>query len=354
MTDSGGTLTAMRAFDYDLPSQLIAQTPLERRSDSRLLVLDRSVDEVRHRSFGDISTLLSPGDLLVVNDSRVIPARLTGERQSGGVVEFLLLRQVEGSLWRALIRPAKRLRSGEVVRFRSHHDDGSRVGEATVVEKLAGGEAIVELASDLSGDLINFGRIPLPPYITEHLENDDRYQTVYAAQPGSVAAPTAGLHFTRETLEDLAEHGINVQPVTLHVGLDTFRPITEEFAEQHTIHEEWYSMPKGTSDAIADTRERGKRVVAVGTTAARTLEAYARAGDPSRREPFSGMTGIFITPGYSWKLVDAMITNFHLPRSTLLLMISSFAGQGRIMGVYQVAIAEGYRFFSFGDAMLIL
>jgi len=344
----------MREFDYDLPPRLIAQTPLARGSYSRLLVLDRSTDDVRHRHFGDLPALLSPGDLVVVNDTRVIPARMIGHRRSGGAVEILLLRKEEGGLWRALVRPARRLKTGEEVLFKSHRDGASRVGAAILVEKLPDGVALVELDGQLTGHLNDFGRVPLPPYITQELKDDERYQTVFSIQSGSAAAPTAGLHFTPDVLDDLDAQGVLVSRVTLHVGLDTFRPITEEFAEDHTIHKEWCSVPKATANAIAETKERGNRIIAVGTTVARTLESYAQAGGLLRREAFSGMTGIYITPGYSWKAVDGLITNFHLPRSTLLLMISSFAGQERVMCVYQEAIAAEYRFFSFGDAMLIL
>lgn len=354
MTTPLRTRTPIHEFDYDLPPRLIAQTPLACRSDSRLLVLNRSNGAIQHRRFGDVATLLSPGDLLVINDSRVIPARLIGQRRTGGVVEFLLLREVQPGVWRALIRPAKRLRPGEEVIFRSHHGVIGAVGTAVIAEKLNDGEALVQLDDRLSGHLEEFGRVPLPPYITERLADEERYQTVFSAHPGSAAAPTAGLHFTAEAMEDLAAHGVRVGRVTLHVGLDTFRPVTEEFAESHRIHQEWCSVSRETAEAVADAKEQGHKVVAVGTTVARTLETYAQSGRLERREAFSDMTSIFITPGYSWKLVDAMITNFHLPRSTLLLMISSFAGKERVMRAYREAIAAEYRFFSFGDAMLIL
>lgn len=354
MTQSITTQTSMHEFDFDLPPRLIAQTPLECRSDSRLLVLDRSNDSIQHRHFGDLSAYLRPGDLLVVNDTRVIPARLIGQRHSGATVEVLLLREEQAGLWRALVRPAKRLRTGEQIAFNSHHNESGTVGTATLLQKLDDGEALVQLDDRLSGQLGEFGRIPLPPYITDQLDDDERYQTVFSTHPGSAAAPTAGLHFTTKVLDDLKAQDVQVERITLHVGLDTFRPITEEFAENHLIHKEWCSVPRETAEALASAKERGNRVIAVGTTVARTLEAYAQSRNLTRREGFSGMIGIFITPGYSWKLVDAMVTNFHLPRSTLLLMISSFAGKERILHVYQEAIAAEYRFFSFGDAMLIL
>lgn len=354
MTSEGRGRISMEEFDYHLPAALIAQTPLEHRSDSRLLVLDRGTGEIRHRQFGDLSSFLDRGDLLVINDTRVLPARLLGERMSGGGVEFLLLRELEPGLWRALVRPAKRLKPGEQIRFKSHRGSPERIGNAVVVEKYDEGEALVRLDERLAGNLHQFGRVPLPPYIAEQLGDDERYQTVFSVEPGSAAAPTAGLHFASDTLKDLEDYGVKVKPVTLHVGLDTFRPVVTAFAEDHRIHKEWCSVPEATAEAIAETRRQGHRVVAVGTTVARTLETYAQNRVPARREAFKGMTDIFITPGHQWKLVDAMITNFHLPKSSLLLMVSSFAGRDRIMNAYRQAIAEEYRFFSFGDAMLIL
>ena len=343
----------MALFDYELPSHLVAQTPLRDRSASRLLVLERSTGRVQHRRFSDFPTLLDPDDLLVLNDTRVLPARLIGRRLTGGRVEVLLLRQVHQRLWRALIRPAKRLAPGDRVEVPAHEPASAAMASLRVVEKFDAGEATVELDDTLAGNLERFGRIPLPPYITEPLGDDERYQTVFSSQPGSAAAPTAGLHLTTGMLQHIEERGVAVARVTLHVGLDTFRPVTEAHAEQHRIHQEWCAVPAETAEAIADTKGRGGRVIAVGTTVARTLESYARAGDAMRREAFSGMTDIFIVPGYSWKIVDAMVTNFHLPRSTLLLMMSSFAGREAIMDAYRQAIAEEYRFFSFGDAMLI-
>jgi len=354
VTERRDTQTPMALFDYDLPPRLIAQEPLEDRSGSRLLVLDRASGLVQHHQFRDLETLLRPGDLIVVNDTRVLPARLIGRRPTGGRVELLLLREVDAGVWRALVRPAKRLSPGDEILVEGRDRRNHEIGRAVVVEKCEAGEAVVRLDTTITGHLSRFGTVPLPPYITQRLLDDDRYQTVYSSPLGSAAAPTAGLHFTDAMLQRIKNRGVVVSEITLHVGLDTFRPVTESFAEQHRIHQEWCSVPVETAEAIADAKQRGGRVIAVGTTVARTLETYAEAGDISRRRAFSGMTGIFITPGYSWKVVDALITNFHLPKSTLLLMISSFAGRSMIMDAYLEAIAEEYRFFSFGDAMLIL
>lgn len=354
MTDVPRAQTPMALFDYELPSHLIAQTPLRNRSASRLLVLERASGRLLHRHFTDLTALLDPGDVVVVNDTRVLPARLIGRRPTGGRVELLLLRKAEKGVWRALIRPAKRLAPGDQIEIPAIDAKVAAVARAILIDKLEAGEALIRLDDALERNLADFGRIPLPPYITQQLMDDDRYQTVFSSHPGSAAAPTAGLHLTTDMLEQIQLRGVGVARVTLHVGLDTFRPVSEAYAEQHRIHEEWCAVPVETAEAIADAKRRGGRVIAVGTTVARTLETYARAGDLMRREAFGGMTGIFISPGYSWQVVDAMVTNFHLPRSTLLLMMSSFAGREAIMNAYREAIAEEYRFFSFGDAMLIL
>jgi S-adenosylmethionine:tRNA ribosyltransferase-isomerase len=297
--------------------------------------------------------LLEPGDLLVMNDSRVIPARLLGQRESGGRAEFLLLRQVAPQQWLAMLRPARKLRIGERVAFGSADPDQELV-HATVMRKEAEGLGVVLLDDRLASHLDQYGRVPLPPYIHHHLDDDERYQTVYARESGSAAAPTAGLHFTDEVFAALAKRGVETTRVTLHVGLDTFRPVTAEYANDHVIHQEWCSVPASAAQAIAAAKDRGSRVVAVGTTAARTLETYGRREEYCSHLPFNDMTGIFITPGFVWNVVDAMITNFHLPKSTLMLMMSSFAGKDDLFRAYRVAIAERYRFFSFGDAMLIL
>ena len=344
---------AMADFDYDLPPELIAQEPLADREASRLLVLPRDGSPFAHRMFRELPDLLDPGDLLVVNDSRVIPARLLGHRKTGAEVEILLLRREDSGLWRALARPTRRLRIDERIVIPAKTADGD---EASVVlrQKLDDGQVLVELDESLATDLDHFGRVPLPPYITHHLDDDERYQTVYSARKGSAAAPTAGLHFTDDLFRRLAARGIGRTSVTLHVGLDTFRPVNEDFAEDHVIHQEWCSVSPEAWNAIAAARTRGSRVVAVGTTAARTLETLGQRVKSGQPGPFSDMTGIYITPGYEWQMVDALITNFHLPKSTLLLMISAFAGRQRVLEAYHAAIAERYRFFSFGDAMLIV
>jgi S-adenosylmethionine:tRNA ribosyltransferase-isomerase len=345
---------AMADFDYELPEELIAQEPLLERSASRLLVLERSTRVISHHRFVELPELLEPGDLLVMNDSRVIPARLLGQRESGGRAEFLLLRQVASQQWLAMLRPARKLRIGERVVFGGPAGAHEEPAYATVVSKEADGLGVVHLDAQLAGHLEEYGRVPLPPYIHYPLDDDERYQTVYARDPGSAAAPTAGLHFTDEVFAALAKRGVEMTRVTLHVGLDTFRPVTAEYANDHVIHREWCSVPDEAARAIATAKGRGSRVMAVGTTAARTLETYGRRDEYREHLPFNDMTGIFITPGYEWNVVDAMITNFHLPKSTLMLMMSSFAGKDALFHAYREAIAERYRFFSFGDAMLVL
>lgn len=343
--------TAMDAFDYDLPPELIAQEPLPERTDSRLLVLS-SEGVIDHHAFRDLPALLAPGDLLIVNDTRVNVARLRGNRETGADVEVLLLRELSAGTWRALLRPWRRLNEGERISVRPRN--GAVPSGLTVVKKLPDGEGVIRLDPPVITALENYGRVPLPPYITRHHEDDNRYQTVYAEHSGSAAAPTAGLHFTASLFERLAARRVARAPVTLHVGLDTFRPITADFAEDHVIHSEWCRVPKSTVTAIINARSRGGRIIAVGTTAARTLEAWGRTWDGCDTTAFEGLTNIFITPGYEWTLVDGLITNFHLPRSSLLLMVSSLVGRERLLGTYREAIAQQYRFFSFGDAMLIL
>lgn len=338
-------------FDYELPQDRIAQEPLADRSASKLMVLDRETGAVGHHVFRDLPGYLRTGDLLVVNDSRVIPARINGFRPTGGAVEFLLLRPDVDGLWLALAKPAKRIQVGENIRVPSR----SGGADATIVlkEKRSEGQVLVDLDSDLQDHMDVFGHVPLPPYITHQLDDDARYQTVYADERGSAAAPTAGLHFTNEVIEEIQAKGVGFATVTLHVGLDTFRPISVEFAEDHQIHSEWCSVSRETWGEIEETRKRGGRIIAVGTTSARTLETLGQrvtAGEPG---PFDTFTRIYITPGYEWSIVDALLTNFHLPKSTLLLMISSFAGKAHVMSAYQNAIENDYRFFSFGDAMLI-
>lgn len=340
-------------FDYDLPPELIAQSPLLRRDASRLLVLDRARDSVAHSHTAELPRWLSPGDLLVANNSRVIPARLNGRRfPSGGKVELLLLRD-DGESWHALARPARTLRAGQQIEIAALDARDPPV-MAVVVTNLGDGELQIrfDVASDV--DLERYGVLPLPPYIRQRLDDGTRYQTVYARVPGSAAAPTAGLHFTPELIERLRSFGVEWAEVTLHVGLDTFRPMTASRIEDHVIHTEWCEVPLATAERIAACRLNGGRVVAVGTTAARTLETLGRSWDDTRPRPFVGQTDEFIVPGHQWRLVDALLTNFHLPRSTLLLLVSALAGRETILGAYQEAIDRGYRFYSFGDAMLIL
>jgi S-adenosylmethionine:tRNA ribosyltransferase-isomerase len=343
----------MDEFDYELPEDLIAQVPLADRSGSRLMVLDRAHETIEHHQFVELPDLLRSGDLLVRNDSRVIPARLAGTRATGGSAEFLLLREVSPRCWLVLMRPARRLRIGDDVVFHSRTLGAFHDAVATVREKGDDGQGVVELDETLAGHLERYGSMPLPPYIHTRLEDDERYQTVYARHTGSAAAPTAGLHFTDGIFERLAARGIRTAQVTLHVGLDTFRPVTAEYAEDHVIHKEWFDVPAETAHLIAETRGAGGRVIAIGTTAARTLESFGQLERSEPGAPASGMTGIYITPGYEWTTVDAMVTNFHLPKSTLLLMLSAFAGREFILRAYAEAVRERYRFFSFGDAMLV-
>ena len=336
-------------FDYDLPEGAIAQTPAEPRDASRLLVLHRATGMLEHARFGDIGRWLHAGDLLVVNDSRVLPARLEGERPGGGAAEVLVLRPLEdGERWEALVRPSRRLPIGAWVTLRS----GDRV---EVGERLADGIRAVRFERDAHEVMAAAGEMPLPPYIRDRSAPADRYQTVYARPPGSAAAPTAGLHFTDNLLASLAAGGIGRASVTLHVGLDTFRPLEGEFIDEHRIHREWYEIAPEAREAIAGAG----RVVAVGTTAVRVLETAART------DTESGWTDLYVTPPYRFRAVEALITNFHLPRSSLLLLVTAFvqagmsgatpfAARDRLLDAYREALAEGYRFFSFGDAMLIV
>jgi len=341
-------------FDYALPTAAIAQTPAEPRDASRLLVLDRSSGRIEHARFSDVGRWLELNDLLVVNDSRVMPARLPGVRPGGGVAEVLVLRRLdtEPDRWEALVRPSRRLHVGDVVTLRS----GDRV---EVGERLGDGIRVVRFDGEAHAIMAAAGEMPLPPYIRDRSTPPDRYQTVYAQPPGSAAAPTAGLHFTPDLLASLEADGIRRASVTLHVGLDTFRPLEGEFVDEHRIHREWYEIPPATSDAIANVRQAGGRIVAVGTTSVRVLETAVRIDAPS------GWTDLYITPPYRFGAVDVLITNFHLPRSSLLLLVTAFvqAGMGAtatpldardaLLSAYRVALDEGYRFYSFGDAMLV-
>lgn len=357
MTGSAETLPGLSGadisdFDYELPRNLIAQTPLSRRDGSRLLVLEKATGAIHHSHFVNLGDWLTPGDLLVANNSRVIPARLRGVRiPTGGAVEVLLLRKIDGA-WSALAKPARRLSPGSRIEFPARIPAiGAAI--ATVEEVTGEGEIRLRFEGEADERLNAYGETPLPPYITQSLGDEDRYQTVYGSAPGSAAAPTAGLHFTEPFIEQLRIGGIHWAEVTLHVGLDTFRPVTVERIEDHHIHREWCEVSPETAHAVAACRRRGGRVVAVGTTAARTLETLGRTWSDEDPAGMAGMTDMFILPGHRWRLVDALLTNFHLPRSTLLMLVSALAGREAILRAYTEAIDHGYRFYSFGDAMLI-
>jgi S-adenosylmethionine:tRNA ribosyltransferase-isomerase len=335
-------------FDFELPAELIAQKPLEARDASRLLVVHREDGRREDRHFSDIVEYLEPGDVLVVNDSRVLPARLWGRnKQRSGPVEILLLRPYGEGLWEVLVRPGKKAKPGAEIEF-------SPRLSCLVMETTASGGRLVrfEFEGDFDAILTELGETPLPPYIHEKLDDPERYQTVYAKHSGSVAAPTAGLHFTPELLAAIRSRGVAVAPLTLHVGLGTFRPVQAENVEDHVMHEEFFELSPESADLINTRRAAGGRVVAVGTTSVRVLETAA--GDNGTVQPGSGWTSIFIYPGYQFKAVDALVTNFHLPKSSLLMLVSAFAGRETIMRAYEHAIAERYRFFSFGDSMLLL
>ena len=336
-------------FYYDLPKELIAQTPVEPRDHSRLLALGRRDGKVEHRHFYDIIDYLNEGDLIVANDSRVLPARIYGiKEETGARVEFLLLKQISGNRWETLCKPGKKAREGARFSF------GNGILRAEVAEVKDDGNRIVqfECEGNFFTALEDVGQMPLPLYIKEKLENRERYQTVYSKELGSAAAPTAGLHFTPEMLDDLRARGIKTAFVTLHVGLGTFRPVKEDTVLDHKMHSEHYYLPKETADLINETKKNGGRVIAVGTTTCRTLESVATFyGDISEHE---GYTDIFIYPSYEFKCIDGLITHFHLPESTLIMLVSAFMGYDNTMNAYKTAVAERYRFFSFGDSMCIL
>ena len=336
-------------FYYDLPKELIAQTPVTPRDSSRLLVLDRADGSVEHRHFYDIIDYLREGDLLVANDSRVLPARIYGVKdETGARVEFLLLKQISGNRWETLCKPGKKAREGARFTF------GEGVLRATVAEVRDDGNRVVDFDCDENffAALDKIGQMPLPPYITEELKDKERYQTVYSHELGSAAAPTAGLHFTRELMERIREKGVGIAYVTLHVGLGTFRPVKVDDVTKHKMHSEHYEIPAETARMIAETKRNGGRVIAVGTTSCRTLESVATQYGEIR--PCDGFTDIFIYPGYEFKVLDGLVTNFHLPESTLIMLVSAFAGYDNIMNAYRTAVKERYRFFSFGDCMAIL
>ena len=338
----------LEEFDYNLPEELIAQTPIKQRDASRLMVLDKKTGEIEHKHFYDIIDYLNPGDTLVLNDTKVLPARLIGEKESTkAVIEVLLLKNVEGDTWETLVKPARRIHVGDVVSF------GEGLLKLTCTEVKDEGIRVFEASYEgIFYELLDkLGTMPLPPYIHEKLEDKDRYQTVYAKEVGSAAAPTAGLHFTEELLTKIKEKGINIVYLTLHVGLGTFRPVKVEDVTKHKMHSEFYSLSKSGADILNKTRENGKRIIAVGTTSTRTLETIYQKFGEFRED--SGFTDIFIYPGKEVKSIDGLITNFHLPKSTLIMLVSAIAGRDNILNAYNIAVKEKYRFFSFGDAMFI-
>ena len=335
-------------FYYDLPQEYIAQTPIEPRDHSRMMVLHRDSDDIEHKHFYDIIDYLDEGDTLIVNDSRVIPARIYGYKEdTGAKIEFLLLKQLDGLRWETLVKPGKKAKIGTRFIF------GDGLLTAEVVDIVDDGNRIVELHSEenIYSTLDKIGQMPLPPYITEKLEDQERYQTVYSHELGSAAAPTAGLHFTNELLDRIRAKGVNIGYVTLHVGLGTFRPVKVDDVTKHKMHSEHYEVPAETAELIKATKAAGKRVIAVGTTSCRTLESVAATGEIRACD---GFTDIFIYPGFEFKVLDGLITNFHLPESTLIMLVSAFYGYDKTMKAYEIAVKEKYRFFSFGDCMAIL
>ncbi len=334
-------------FSYGLPEELIAQKPVEPRNASRLMVLDPKVQRIEHHHFFDLKKFLVPGDTLILNDTRVMPARLHGRREyTGGHIELFLLRRLEKDLWETLVRPGKKAKIGQVISF------GAELSAEVVGGTDFGGRLVIFRYKGIFEEILErLGETPLPPYIHEKLMDKERYQTVYCREEGSAAAPTAGLHFTKEQLAGLKKSGINIGFVTLHVGLGTFRPVSAEKIEDHRMHSEYYCLPKETAELICRTKAANRRVIAVGTTSVRTLESAAERKNFIRET--SGWTDIFIYPGYEFKIVDALVTNFHLPKSTLIMLVSAFAGREFVLRAYQEAVREKYRFFSFGDAMFV-
>lgn len=335
-------------FYYELPKELIAQDPLTDRDSSRLLVLDKKTGKTSHRHFTDIREYLKPGDCLVINDTKVIPARLIGSREgTGAKIELLLLERKENDVWETLVKPGRKAKPGTRISF----GGGLLTGE--VLEVAEEGNRLVhfEYEGIFEEILDQLGQMPLPPYITHQLEDKDRYNTVYAVHEGSAAAPTAGLHFTPKLLEEIQKQGVDIAPITLHVGLGTFRPVKAEDVAEHHMHSEFYHIDEAAAEKINRAKENGKRIICVGTTSCRTIES---AADPNGRlKPASGWTDIFIYPGYSFKVLDCLITNFHLPESTLVMLVSALAGRENVLEAYEEAVRERYRFFSFGDAMFI-
>lgn len=338
----------VKDFRYDLPQELIAQDPLEDRSSSRLLVLDKDTGEITHKHFYDIIDYLDEGDCLVLNETKVIPARLMGvKKDTGAVVEILLLKRKSKTVWECLVKPGKKCRVGAVIEF------GEGLLTGTISDIVEEGNRIIEFEFDgiFEEILDKLGTMPLPPYITHTLKDRNRYQTVYAKNDGSAAAPTAGLHFTKELLKDIEDKGVKLAKVTLHVGLGTFRPVKVSDVRQHHMHSEFFQVSKEAADIINSTRANGKRVICVGTTSTRTVESAS--DDKGYLKETSGWTDIFIYPGYKFKVLDALITNFHLPESTLVMLVSALAGREKVLHAYEEAVKEKYRFFSFGDAMFI-
>ena len=337
-------------FDYNLPEELIAQTPIEKRDMSRLMVLDRKNQTIEsNKIFSDVIDYLEPGDCLVINNTKVIPARLYGKKETGANVEFLLLKQLEGDIWESIVRPGNKLKPGTKVYFGE-----PRILEAEVLEVMPGGTRKVKFTyQGIFNEILDkIGLMPLPPYIHEELKERDRYQTIYAKYDGSAAAPTAGLHFTKELLEKIEKKGVKIANVTLHVGIGTFRPVKEENVEEHEMHSEHFYIKQEDVDKINETKENGKRVISVGTTSCRVLETIA--DENGMVHVCEEDTSIYIYPGYKFKCIDGLITNFHLPKSTLLMLVSALAGREFILKAYNQAVKEKFRFFSFGDAMLIL
>ena len=334
-------------FDYDLPEELIAQVPIKKRDESRLMVLDRENKTIEHKKFKDIIEYLEPGDVLVRNNTKVIPARLYGNKETGAKVEFLLLNNIEGDIWECIVRPGNKLHIGAKVVF------GDGLLKAEILDTMEGGTRKVKFFyNGIFNEILDkIGLMPLPPYIHESLKDNDRYQTVYAKYEGSAAAPTAGLHFTDDLLKKLEEKGVIIANVTLHVGIGTFRPVKEENVEEHKMHTEHFYIKKEDAEKINNAKTKGKRVIAVGTTSCRVLETIA--DERGLVKETKGDTGIYIYPGYKFKCLDGLITNFHLPQSTLLMLVSALAGKEYIMEAYKEAVKEKYRFFSFGDAMFI-
>ncbi|MED3562170.1 tRNA preQ1(34) S-adenosylmethionine ribosyltransferase-isomerase QueA [Bacillus xiapuensis] len=337
-------------FDFELPEELIAQVPLKNRTDSRLMVLNKESGEIKHEIFKNVTEYLREGDCLILNDTKVLPARLFGvKKDTGAKIEVLLLKQLEGNKWETLVKPAKRVKEGTEIDF----GDGLLTAVCTETSEHGGRVFDFKFEGIFYEVLDRLGEMPLPPYIKEQLEDRDRYQTVYAREPGSAAAPTAGLHFTEELLKEIKEKGVHIAFITLHVGLGTFRPVSADDILEHDMHSEYYVMTEKTAQLLNDVKKSGGRIISVGTTSTRTLETIASQND-GQFVAGSGWTSIFIYPGYEYKAIDGLITNFHLPKSTLIMLVSALAGREHILHAYNTAVKEHYRFFSFGDAMFII